>query len=146
MCKTIAGSKLKIENLQARLSPKQEIAAFIAHLITFTLTHTSEPEETMHPVTVPKSQNSLDWVQKKSLCRIGGDRRSLQCRTSLPDKVRTSRKKSLWKLNALVDMNQVADCTLKASMSDDLSPLACSFLACLTASGNDHPQPSPSPS
>lgn len=37
MCKTNAGSKLK--NLQARLSPKQEVTAFIALFTTFTLIH-----------------------------------------------------------------------------------------------------------
>lgn len=41
MCKTIATSKLKKEKkkVQARLSPEQEIAAFIALLRTFTLIH-----------------------------------------------------------------------------------------------------------
>lgn len=54
MCKLIAGSKLRIEHLQARLSPKQEVAAFIA------LLHQNLMNDS--PGCRLKLEGKLDWV------------------------------------------------------------------------------------
>lgn len=50
---------VQMKNTQARLSPKQELAAFIALLRTFT-------SETTHPLAAPESQNLAASVQKKT--------------------------------------------------------------------------------